>query len=179
MIGEVAVRSPVGLDEIEAEAGEQGADHRPGHPVAAVDDDPQRAHGIGVDERQRGGLELVVDIDLLGAPAARRLAQPAGQLVPDVADAGVSGEGDRPAAHELGPGVALGVVRGGAHQTAVELTRADEVIEHLGADLAGVENVSALGLHPGPVALGQLGSAQAHVAAEAEAQLAERLVLEL
>ena len=42
VVGEVAVRLPVGLDQVEPEALEQRPDHRAGHPVAAVDDDPQR-----------------------------------------------------------------------------------------------------------------------------------------
>ncbi len=65
MVGEIAVGGPIGGDEIQAEPFEQRADHRPGHPVAAVDDDAQRLDGAGVDERQRVGLEVVVDLDLL------------------------------------------------------------------------------------------------------------------
>ena len=42
VVGELAVGRPVGGDEVEAELLEQRADHRPGHAVAAVDDDPQR-----------------------------------------------------------------------------------------------------------------------------------------
>jgi hypothetical protein len=40
VVGEVAVRGPVGLDQIEVEALEQRADHRAGHAVAAVDARP-------------------------------------------------------------------------------------------------------------------------------------------
>ncbi len=77
VVGEAAVGRPVGLDQLELEALQQRADHRPGHAVAAVDDDLQRArrraHDVGVDEAQRGRLELVVDVDLLER-AARAVA---------------------------------------------------------------------------------------------------------
>ncbi len=66
-------------------------------------------------------------------------------------------------------------MRGGAHQPAVELARADEEVEHLGADLAGVEHVCALAEHAVAVAGRELGRGQAHVASEADAQLADGL----
>ena len=62
----------------------------------------------------------------------------------DVADPGVAGERQRPLADQLDPGVGLRVVRGGDHRAAVELARADQVVEHLGRDHAGVEHRRAL-----------------------------------
>ena len=57
-----------------------------------------------------------------------------------VADPGVAGERQRALAHQLDAGVGLRVVGGGDHRAAVELARADQVVEHLGADHAGVEH---------------------------------------
>ena len=168
VVGELAVGRPVAGREVEPELLEQRADHRPGHAVAAVDDDLQRLDGRGVDEAQHVPVELVVDLDLLDAAAARLVAHAALHERLDVADALVAGERDRAAAHELRAGVGLGVVRGGAHQAAVEVARADEEIQHLGADLAGVEHVRALGGHALGVGGRHLGRGQAHVAAEAE-----------
>ncbi len=69
VVGEVAVRGPVGLDQLQSQPLQQRADHRAGHPVAAVHDDLQRpsrrADRLGVDEAQRGLLELGVDVHLL------------------------------------------------------------------------------------------------------------------
>ena len=147
VVGELAVGLPVGRDELEpVEPLEDRADHRAGHAVAAVEHDLGGPHRARVDEPQRGVLELGVDVDVLGGPAAGRLGQPLREqrarsrrcpLSPDSATA--------PALDQLRARVGLRVVRGGAHQPAVELARADEVIEHLGADHPGVEHVRALG----------------------------------
>ena len=101
-----------------------------------------------VDERERVGVEVVVDVDLLDRAAAGRVAEPGFDLAPDVADPGVAGERQRPLADQLDPGVGLRVVRGGDHRAAVELARADQVVEHLGGDHAGVEDGRALGDEP-------------------------------
>jgi hypothetical protein len=61
------------------------------------------------------------------------------------------------------------------HQPAVEAARADEEVEHLGADHPGVDHVRALAGHAVAIARGQLGRGQAHVAPEPDAQLAGRL----
>ncbi len=74
--------------------------------------------------------------------AARRRAQPGFDLGPDFADPGVAGERQRALAHQLHAGVGLRVVGGGDHRAAVELARADQVVEHLGRDHAGVEHAS-------------------------------------
>ena len=179
MVGELAVGRPVGGDEVEAELLEQRADHRAGHPVAAVDDDAQRLDRAGVDELQRVGLEVFVDLDLLDGAAAGRVREARGDRAPDVLDAGVAAERDRALADELGARVGLRVVRGRAHEAAVELARADEPVEHLAADLPGVDDGRALGDHPVAVAGGELGRAEAHVAAQADAQLAGRLAAEV
>ncbi len=176
VVGEVAVGRPVGVTRSRPELLEQRPDHRAGHAVAAVDDDLQRLDRRRVDGLQRGGLELLVDVDLLdGAAAPGGSPRPVLDQPADVLDALVARQRDRAALDELGARVGLRVVRGGAHQPAVEVARADEEVEHLGADLAGVEHVRALGDHAVAVARGQLGRGQAHVAAEADAQLGRRL----
>ena len=116
--------------------------------------------------------ELLPDVDLLEGAAARAPAQPGFDLGLDVADAGVAGERQRALADQLHPGVGLGVVGGGDHRAAVELARADQVVEHLGRDHAGVEHGRALE----DQAVAQLRRhrrrGQPHVAAEPDPQLA-------
>ena len=180
VVGELAVGLPVGLDEVEAvEALEDRADHRAGHAVAAVEHDLGRLDRGRVDELQRRVPELGGDVDLLGGAAAGRLRQALREQRRDVADPAVARQRDRPALDELGARVGLRVVRGGAHQPAVEVARADEVIEHLGADHPGVEHVRALGDQPVAVARGELRGGQPHVAPEADPQLARRLAGEV
>ncbi len=98
--------------------------------------------------------------------------------VADVADPGVSRQRESAAADQLGARVGLGVVRRRAHQSAVEPARTDQVVEDLGADLAGVEHGRALAAHPVAVGGGELGRRQTHVVTEAESQLRGLLVLE-
>ena len=121
------------------------------------------------------GAELLPDVDLLERAAAGRVSEPGLDLRLDVADAGVAGERQRPLADQLHTGVGLGVVRGGDHGAAVELARADQVVEHLGCDHAGVDHGGALE----DQAVAQLRRhrrrRQPHVAAEADPQLARRL----
>ena len=156
---------------------EDRPDHRPGHPVAAVDDDLHRPHLRRVDEGERVLAELVPDVDLL--EASRRRApwpRPASISALHVADPGVAGERQGALADQLHPGVGLRVVRGGDHRAAVELARADQVVEHLGRDHAGVEDGRALDDHP----VAELGRhrrrGQPHVAPEPDPQLARLLV---
>ena len=106
------------------------------------------------------------------APPPGAWPRPASISVPDVADAGVAGERQRPLADQLDAGVGLGVVRGGDHGAAVEPARADQVVEHLRRDHAGVEHGGALE----DQAVAQLRRhrrrGQPHVAAEPDPQLA-------
>ena len=89
-----------------------------------------------VDEGERVGAVLVPDVDLLEGAAAGRVAEAGFDLAPHVADPGVAGERQRALADQLDAGVGLRVVRGGDHRAAVELARADQVVEHLGRDHA-------------------------------------------
>src|SRR3954454_5671731 len=85
----------------------------------------------------------------------------------------------RPSPTSLRAGVRLGLLRLSPHQPAVDLARADEEVEHLGPDLAGVENVRALAHHPALVALAQLRRGEPHVAAEPDPQTARVLAGEV
>ncbi len=182
MVGKLAVGRPIARHEVEAEAVQQRPDHRPGHPVATVDDDAQRLDLLRVDELQRGGLELLEDLDVFDRAVGGRgrfLAEALLDPLAHVLDAGVPAQRDRALLDELRARVRLRVVRGGAHQPAVELARADEEVQHLAADLPGVDDGRALGDHPFAVARGELRCRQAHVAAEPDAQLAGGLVREV
>ena len=101
--------------------------------------------------------------------SVRARAQRGFHLAADVLDAAVAGERDRALAHELGPRVRLGVVRGGAHQPAVQPSRADEEVQHLAAHLARIDHGHPLAEQALAVALRKLRSAQAHVAPHAHA----------
>ena len=172
MVRELPVGDPVGGHQIEAEALEQRADHRPRHPVAAVDHHAQGLDPVRLDEAERPAVKVVVDVHRLDRPPARRLRQPGLDRGANVVDPGVAGEGQGALADELDPGVRLRVVRGGDHGAAVELARADQLIEHLGGDHAGVEDGAALGdqavAHPAR----HLRRLDPHVATQPDPQLA-------
>ena len=103
---------------------------------------------------------------------ARRVAEPGLDRRPDFGDPGVAGERQRALADELHAGVGLRVVRGGHHRAAVEVPRADQVVEHLGGDHPGVDHLGALEDHPVAQLRRHLRRGQAHVAAEADPQFA-------
>ena len=179
VVGELAVRDPVGLDDLDRELVQDRADHRARHAVAAVHDDLQRLDHGRVDDLQRDLVEVGVDLDLLEAAAARGFAEPVLDVRADLGQAAVAGQRDRAALDHLRARVGLRVVAGGAHQAAVEVAAADQPIQHLGADHAGVHDVRALGHQTLAVAQGELGSGQAHVAAQAHPELAHRLAGEV
>jgi hypothetical protein len=177
VVGELAVGLPVGRDQLErVESLQDWPDHRTGHAVATVEHHAQRADRRGIDERERARLELGVDVHLLDA-AGRDVGR--GQAVDDerahVADPGVARQRQRALAHELGARVGLRVVRGRAHQAAVELARPDEEVEHLGADHPGVQHVRALRHHPVAIPRGELWCCEPHVPPEADPQAGRRL----
>ena len=70
-------------------------------------------------------------------------------------------------------------MRGGDHRAAVELARADQEIEHLGADHAGVEHGAALVDQPVAEPARHLGRLEPHVAAEPDAEVGGRLAAQL
>ena len=72
VVGELAVRDPVGLDQLEPEPLEQRADHRPGHPVAAVEHHLQGPNRAGSISASTWRWKSVVDVDRLDLAAAGR-----------------------------------------------------------------------------------------------------------
>jgi hypothetical protein len=145
---------------------------------ATVQHDLARLHGVRVDELHRGFLEVRRHV-LLVQLAARvgRLAQVLGGEAAHLGDAGLARQRHRAAADQLGARVVLRVVRGGAHQPAVQVARADREVELLGAHLSHGDNVGALVAHAVGVAGRELRGGQPHVAPEPDPQLAGRLVL--
>ena len=173
VVGELAVGLEVHLLEVERRAWSRiGPTIGPAIPLPPSTTTFIGFTVVGVDEGERVGAVLVPDVDLLERAAARRLAEPSLDLGLDFADPGVAGERQRPLADQLHPGVGLRVVRGGDHRAAVELARADQVVEHLGGDHAGVEHRRALEDHPVAQLRRHLRRGQPHVAAEADPQLA-------
>ena len=185
VVGEGAVRRPIGLDQLQLQALQQRADHRAGHAVATVDDDLQRpgrrAHDVGVDELHCRRLKLPVEIDLLERSARSVLV---GRGVPvggglrfcfdraaNVLDSRVARQRQCPLTQELCAGVAGRIVRGGAHQAAVQLARSNEVVEHLASDLAGIDHVDTGPQQALAIAGRQLRGGQAHVVTEADSKL--------
>ena len=176
-LGSWSGKSPSGVQYVStrssAEPLEQRADHRAGHAVAAVDDDLQRLDRSRVDElaarragtprrcrpprpsRRPGGSPSPVLDHRGGCPGCRES--------PDSAIA--------PRSTSFAPVYACGLCEAVHIRPPSRLARADEEVEHLGADLADVEHVRALGDHALAVARGELGRGEAHVAAEADAQL--------
>ena len=179
VVGELAVGLPVGLDQLERQPAQDRADHRAGHAVAAVEHDLQRPDRRGVDRLQRPLLEGRVDVGLLAGAAARGGTEAVLDVRADLGEAAVAGQRDAAAPDQLRARVGLRVVRGGAHQAAVEAARPDEPVEHLGAHHPGVDHVRALGHQPVAVAAGQLGGGEPHVAPQPDAQLVRALAGQL
>ena len=66
VVGELAVGLEVHLLEVEPSLSQDRPDHRPRHPVAAVDDHASSASTASrVDEGERVGAVLLPDVDLL------------------------------------------------------------------------------------------------------------------
>ena len=175
VVGELSVGLEVHLVQLQPQAAQAGADHRPRHAVAAVDDDLQRLDRVGVNERERVRSVFVPDVDLLEGAAAGGGAKSGFDLAPHIADAGFTRQGQRPLADELDAGVGLRVVGGGHHGAAVQLARADQVVEHLGRDHARVEHRRALEDQPVAQLRRHRRRRQAHVTAKADPQLARLL----
>ncbi len=117
--------------------------HRPGHPVRRVDDDPEGPDRARVDEREHLRDEAVPDVRRGHRAATRDVAEPCLRAAPHVLEPGVAADRERPGADDLHPGVLLRVVRCGDDDAAVEAELADGVVEHLGADHPEVEDVGA------------------------------------
>ena len=73
VVRERAVGLEVALDDVELrESGQDGREHRPGHAVRGVDDDPERADGLLVHEGEHLRDEAVPDV---GRSRPRRVAR--------------------------------------------------------------------------------------------------------
>ena len=136
--------------------------------------------GIDVHEPRGGCVEVLGHVLALVAAARldRRARLAAGHDLLQLPDPGVARQRDRAAPDELGARVRLRIVRGRAHQAAVEVARADGEIEHLRPHLADVEDVRALVPDAVGVALREGRRGEAHVAPETDAQVGRRLLLE-
>ena len=172
VVGELAVGLEVHLLEVEAEPAQVGPTIGPAMPLP-----PSTTTFIGL--TFAGSMKESVWARYSSQtstsskrPAAGRVAEPGLDLAPHVADPGVARERQRPLADQLHPGVGLGVVGGGDHRAAVELARADQVIEHLGGDHAGVEDGGALEDQPVAQLRRHRGRGQPHVAPQPDPQLA-------
>ena len=150
VVGELAVGRPVGLDLVDRQLVEQRAAHRARHPVAAVEHDLQRRHRGRIDEGERVAPGRArrrprcstAPGSPAGSPGSPPVTRSRSSPMP-----GVAGQRERAAPDQLGAGVGLRVVRGRAHQAAVELARADGPVEHLGAHHPDVEHRRALVAH--------------------------------
>ena len=127
----------------------------------------------GSDEPESVAGELLGHVGGLVAARVRGVLGLTGQdEVAQLSDAGIAREGKGSATHELRARVLGGVVRGRAGQPAVEVARADGEVELLGADLADVEHVGAGLAQAGRIRGGHVLGLEAHVAAEADGELA-------
>ena len=109
----------------------------------------------------------------------RRARLAGGHDVAQLADARVAREGERAALHELRARVGRGVVRGGAHQPAVELARPDGPVQLLRPDHPDVDHVRALVGDAARVLGGHARSREPHVAPEPNGELLDGRVLKV
>ena len=181
VVGELAVGRPVGLDLLEREGVEQRPHHRPGHAVPAVHHHLELPDLGWIDVLERRGPEGLAHV--LGVELARVVDRGSGLArgheIAELPDARVAGERQGAAAHELGAGVGLGIVRGRAHQAAVQAARSHRPIDHLGARHPHVQHVHALVGQALGVARGHGRGREAHVAPDRHAQIVHGLVLQL
>ena len=144
VVREGAVRLEVAAHRLDRQALEHRRQHRAGHAVGGVDDDPQRRDRGHVDEGEHLVDERRVDVLVgHGAPALGRRPLVHEGTVADLEQPGLAADGQRALADDLHPRVLLGVVRGGHGDAAVQAARADREVEHLGPHEAELEDVGA------------------------------------
>ena len=139
---------PVGIEETAHDvelrkALEHLRQHRPGHPVRRVHDDPEGPDRARVHEREHLRDEAVPDVRRRHRAATRDVAEPCLRAAPHVLEPGIAADRKRPGADDLHPRVLLRIVRCGDDDAAVEGELADRVVEHLGADHPEVEDIGA------------------------------------
>jgi len=122
---------------------EHRREHRSGHPVSGVGDDPQRSNRGRVDEGEhlRDEARPHVLLPDSSAPADRALLA----LGPtaNLGETGVASDRECAPPDDLHPRVLLGVVRCGDADAAVEGQLGDRVVEHLRADAPDVDDIGS------------------------------------
>ena len=165
-------KGPVGLEEaaggVDRQPLEHRRQHRAGHAVCRVDDDPEGLDRLDVHEGEHllhiGGPD-VVRLDA-AAGARLRAARDLQGAVSDIEQARCSADRQRAAADDLHAGVVLRIVGGGNGDATVELQIADREIEHLGADEAKLEDVGSSVRGPVAHRCGHRGARHAHVVSD-------------
>ena len=138
VVGELAVGHPVGRRPGRApRRSSSGPTIGPAMPLPPSTTTFSGLTAVGSMNDSACALEVVVDVDRLDrAAAGRRRGSPASIAARTSPIPASPESASAPSRTSLTPGVGLRVVRGGDHRAAVELARADQVIEHLGADHA-------------------------------------------
>ena len=169
VVREGAVRLEVAADDLDLrQALEHRRQHRAGHAVGGVDDDPKRRDRVDVDEGEHLVDEAGPDVERRDLAALRDRAEAGLGARAHVLEARVATDGQRSGADDLHARVLLRVVRGGDADPAVEPELADRVVDHLGADHPEVADVGAAvrgALHHGG---GHRRRGDAHVAADGD-----------
>ena len=139
--------------------------HHSGHPVRGVDDDPERRDCIDVDEAEHPLDEVVPHVDRLDRPSRRRVPPLAAHRpVADLDEPGLAPDRQRPAPHDLHPGVGGRVVRRRDHDPAVEPEVAGREVHHLRPDHPEVGHVGPRVGHAVDHGLGHRRRREPHVA---------------
>ncbi len=146
-VGLVVREGPVGLEEVRARVDRQALEdrrqHHAGHSVGRVDHDGERTDRLDVDEREHALDVRGPDVVRLDRPRPRCRRRRLRGAVADLEKPGLAADRQRPAPHDLQPGVLLRVVRGGDHDPAVQRELPDGEVDHLGPDEPEVEDVRA------------------------------------
>ena len=137
MTREGAVGLEVALDDVElGESSENRGQHGTGHSVRSVDDHAQGPDRLLVDEREDLLDEGRPHVLLAHVSAPLDRCKGNERALPDVVEAGVAADRERPAPHDLHARVVLRVA-------AVEPELADGEIDHLGSHEPEIEHVRA------------------------------------
>ena len=144
VVREGAVRLEVAADDLDLRQPiEHRRQHRAGHAVGGVDDDPQRRDRVDVDEGEHLVDEAGPDVERRDLAALRDRAESGLGAHAHVLEARVAADGQRPGPDDLHARVLLRIVRRGDADPAVEPELADRVVDHLGADHPEVADVGA------------------------------------
>ena len=167
VVGEGAVQLEVERHDVQRQPGEHLGHRVAGHPVARVDDHPQRSAGRQVDQAAQVGRVVGEHVALLdGARHGARSRRDA--LLDGLADrrqAGVRADGRRARPAQLDAVVLGRVVAGGEHRAGdVEGARGE--VEHVRARQPDVDHVEAVRGDALGERVDQVGRRRAHVVAD-------------